>query len=250
MAEYDSIATDYKKSKFAPWRIAVEAHSLFQLLGDIRGCSVLDLACGDGIYSRRLRLVGASQVVGMDLSDAMIALAREEEQSHPLGIEYHVGDAQRLDLGCTFDIVFAAYLLNYARNLEELAAFASVVSRHLKPGGRFIGINNNPSQDPSLFSVSRPFGFIKCMTEGIPLQQGSSITYKFFQDGNVFQFDNYHLPADDHATVMAENGLHGFQWHPLSIDRSLIPAEQSDLDWDALLASAPVLCFSASKSLG
>ena len=37
MAEYDSIAADYQKSKFAPWRISVEAHSLFGLLGDIRG---------------------------------------------------------------------------------------------------------------------------------------------------------------------------------------------------------------------
>jgi toxoflavin synthase len=41
--------------------------------------SVLDLACGEGFYTRLLRQTGAGRVVGVDLSAGMIALARQEE---------------------------------------------------------------------------------------------------------------------------------------------------------------------------
>jgi toxoflavin synthase len=249
MAEYDSIAEDYKKSKFAPWRIAVEAHSLFHVLGDIRGARVLDLACGDGIYSRRLRERGAAHVVGVDLSEGMVDLAKAEESARPLGITYHSGAAQDLDLGETFDVVFAAYLLNYARSLEELAAFATAVAKHLKPGGRFVGINNNPYQKPDSYHHTKPFGFIKSIQPGLALENGTPITYTFFQDNHTFHFDNYHLDHDAHAPVLADSGLHDFQWLPLQINHSLIPDEERAHDWDGLLQNPPVLCFSAVRPL-
>jgi ubiquinone/menaquinone biosynthesis C-methylase UbiE len=248
MAEYDSIAEDYKKSKFAPWRVAVEAHSLFHVLGDVSGMSVLDLACGDGIYSRRLHERGASRVTGVDLSEHMIELARTEESIRPLGIDYHTCAAQELDLNEAFDVVFAAYLLNYARNLDELASFASAVARHLKPGGRFVGINNNPYQQPHHYHHTRPFGFIKSIPTAIPLENGTPITYTFFQENITFHFDNYHLDHDVYAPILAEAGLHDLQWHPLQIDHSLIPEEQRLLEWNGFLDYPPVLCFSAVRS--
>lgn len=247
MAEYDSIAADYKKSKFATWRIAVEAHSLFGLLGDIRGARVLDLACGDGIYSRRLSERGASRVVGVDLSSGMIDLARSEEAARPLGIDYRVGAAQELQLGETFDVVFAAYLLNYARSFDELAAFASTVARHLKPGGRFVGINNNPAHSPERYADTRPFGFIKSLPPGAVLANGTAITYTFFQDGHTFHFDNFYLDPQAHGPVLAQAGLEGFEWHPLRANQAVLTEKDRALDWDGFVSSAPVLCFSAVR---
>ncbi|MBC8041121.1 MAG: class I SAM-dependent methyltransferase [Opitutaceae bacterium] len=247
MAEYDSIAADYKKSKFAPWRIAVEVHSLFNLLGDVRGARVLDLACGDGIYSRRLRERGAARVVGVDLSSGMIDLARAEEAARPLGIEYHVGAAQELALGETFDVVFAAYLLNYARSLDELAAFASAVAKHLRPGGRFVGINNNPAHAPELYAATKPFGFVKNLATGASLVNGTAITYTFFQDGHTFHFDNFYLEPQAHASVLAGAGLKDFAWHPLLANPAGLTEQDRALDWDGFVSSAPVLCFSAVR---
>ena len=50
--DYDAVAEEYKLSKLAQWRTYIERYSLLNLLGKVRGKSVLDLACGEGFYSR------------------------------------------------------------------------------------------------------------------------------------------------------------------------------------------------------
>jgi 2-polyprenyl-3-methyl-5-hydroxy-6-metoxy-1,4-benzoquinol methylase len=75
-AEYDDIAAEYAASKQLPFRLIVEAPGLFRLAGDVRGKSLLDLACGDGTFSRAFARRGAMPVMGIDLSDAMIERAR------------------------------------------------------------------------------------------------------------------------------------------------------------------------------
>ena len=82
MAEYDAIADEYAASKLLPWRLHVEQPTLFGLIGDVRGRSVLDLACGDGIYARALADLGATRVHGVDLSAGMIDLAATRNPSH------------------------------------------------------------------------------------------------------------------------------------------------------------------------
>ena len=61
---------------------------IFRALGDVGGKSLLDLACGDGFYTRKFRRAGADPVVGVDLSPQQIAKARRIEEREPLGIEY------------------------------------------------------------------------------------------------------------------------------------------------------------------
>ena len=92
MEEYDAIAKEYRDSKQLPFRDHVERHTLFQLIGDIRGKTVLDVACGEGLYTRLLKRAGASEVTGVDISGAMIRLAEDEERRHPLGCKYAQAD--------------------------------------------------------------------------------------------------------------------------------------------------------------
>src|SRR5262249_56939118 len=109
--------------------------------GDRAGRPVGDLACGEGFYTRRLRQHGAARAVGVDLSEGMIHLAREQESAHPLGIEYLVQDGRDLRLSEDFDLAVAAYLLNYARDRAELGAMCRGIAPCLKPGGRFVTAN-------------------------------------------------------------------------------------------------------------
>src|SRR5262249_20063729 len=135
--DYDQIAQQYKRAKQQPWRMHVEHYTLFGLLGDLSGRSVLDLACGEGFLTRFLKQAGARRVLGVDLSEGMIQLAREQEARGRLGVEYLTHDASTLRLEERFDLVVAGYLLNYARDREELLGLCRACARHLRPGGRF-----------------------------------------------------------------------------------------------------------------
>src|SRR5262249_48186740 len=96
ITNYDEIAAEYKRAKQQPWRLHLEHFTLFKLLGDLSGKSVLDLACGEGFYTRFIKRRGAARVVGVDLSHGMIELARREEERDSLGIDYLVQDVKQL----------------------------------------------------------------------------------------------------------------------------------------------------------
>src|SRR5437764_10540272 len=111
---YDPIAEQYKRSKQQPWRSDVEAFTLMRLIGDTVGKAVIDVACGEGFYTRMIRQRGAAKVTGVDLSERMIKLARATEAEQQLGIDYIVGDGRNLGLAADYDLAVAAYFLNYA----------------------------------------------------------------------------------------------------------------------------------------
>ncbi len=65
---YDHIAKQYKESKTLPFRRYIELYTYQQMLGDLDGKNVLDLGCGEGFYTRRVKRWGARDVVGVDIS--------------------------------------------------------------------------------------------------------------------------------------------------------------------------------------
>lgn len=115
---YDAIAEQYQLTKQQPWRTFIECFTLMELIGDPFGMAVLDVACGEGFYTRVIRKRGAARLMGIDLSEGMIELARQQEALQQLGIEYLVRDARELPDTNEFDLVVAAYLLNYARTRD------------------------------------------------------------------------------------------------------------------------------------
>jgi ubiquinone/menaquinone biosynthesis C-methylase UbiE len=208
--DYNPIALKYKQAKGQPWREHIERYTLFQLLGALRGKTVLDLACGEGFYTRRLKQQGAARVLGIDLSERMISLAREQEAREPLGAEYLVQDARTLDLGERFDLAVAGYLLNYAATKEELLAMCLGITRHLKPGGRFVTVNNNPAQPVEYFPASWKYGFVKDAPEEI--REGMPVTWTFFLDEGPFEITNYHLSLETHERAFREAGFSKVTW--------------------------------------
>ena len=148
MQQYDTIADAYRDSKQLPFREVIERYTLFKTLRDIRGAKVLDMACGDGFYTRLLKQAGAAQVTGVDVSIEMIRLAEQEESRNPLGCTYLHGDAAAFEPADPVDLVVATYLLNYARTREQLLRFCQVCHDALQPGGRFAGVNDNVRNPP------------------------------------------------------------------------------------------------------
>ena len=112
---YDPIGEQYKRAKQQAWRAHIEVFTMLRLIGDPTGKTVIDIACGEGFYTRMIRQRGAAKVIGVDLSAKMIGLARASEAQQQLGIEYFVGDGRRdLRISADYDLAVAAYFLNIA----------------------------------------------------------------------------------------------------------------------------------------
>jgi SAM-dependent methyltransferase len=244
ITDYDAIATQYRRAKEQPWRTSVESFTLMSLVGDLTGKAVVDLACGEGFYCRRLRQQGAERVVGVDLTLEMIALARAEEAGHPEGIDYLVRDGTCLRLAAEFDLAVAAYLLNYARDRGELGAMCRGIARCLKPGGRFVTVNTNPGLDFSRLPSFRQYGFE--VGVGGELREGTPITRTFDLDDGPLRVENYHLDAAAHEEALRAAGFRGVRWHH---PRLSPPGEADDGRdyWESFLSHAPVIFIECLK---
>jgi SAM-dependent methyltransferase len=209
--DYDAIAGQYQLAKRQPWRSHIEAFTLLGLLGDLAGKAVVDLACGEGHYTRILPGLGATRVVGVDRSEGMIALARAQESAHPLGIEYLVQDIGSLRSPDQFDLAAAAYLLNYARSRDDLRAMAQAIARCLKPGGRFVTVNSNPEIDFRGVATYRRFGFeVRGPGE---TEEGMPYAWVFHLDDGPVEVENYWLPVAAYEEALWSAGFAQVRWH-------------------------------------
>ena len=235
--DYDPIAEQYRRAKQQPWRAHVEAYTLMQLVGDPAGQSVIDIACGEGYYSRMLRHRGAARVLGVDLSEQMIALARNAEAEQRLGIDYRVGDGLDLGIGADFDLAFAAYLLNYAHDRAELEAMCRSVARCLKPGGRFVTVNSSPECDFSTAPSYRKYGFETAVAGAFG--EGAPVTWTFYLDDGAFDIENYFLGVAAHEAALRAAGFRTITWH-----RPRLSPEAEATDgrayWADLLERSPI----------
>ncbi len=238
--DYDPIAREYQRSKQQPWRRWIEGYTVVGLLGDLAGRSALDLACGEGHYTRVLRRLGADPVVGVDRSAGMIALARTQESDEPLGLSYLVQDCLRLDLPRRFDLVTAAYLLNYATSPADLASLCRGIAGALRPGGRFVTVNANPALDFGRGSSYRPYGFT--VAGDHPPWPGMPYTWVFELDGGPLRVENYWLPTADHEIALRAAGFTAIRWHRPRLD----PQAGHPAPWAGFLDHPPIIALEAT----
>jgi SAM-dependent methyltransferase len=212
-----------------------EWYSLQQRLGDLRGCSVLDLACGDGMGTRLIRRWGAERVVGVDISPQMIALARQREDAEPMGIEYRVADAATLGGIGPFDRVAAAYLLHYAESRQQLLQMARTVYDNLRPGQRFVASIANPLLPPRPVVDHRKYGFsFRLMDEA--LREGARLRGTLYLGANTVDFDFYWWSWDTYAEAFRTAGF-----GECAIEPFLVPPDSDEKRgagfWDEYLAA-------------
>jgi demethylmenaquinone methyltransferase/2-methoxy-6-polyprenyl-1,4-benzoquinol methylase len=114
---------------------------------------VLDIATGTGDLALALRAAGASDVVGLDFSAAMLREARRKDAA-AVGdrrITWVEGDAMSLPFSDeSFDAVTVAFGL---RNMPSYPAALVEMERVLRPAGTLVCLETTPLQAPVLRAV-------------------------------------------------------------------------------------------------
>jgi len=101
-------------------------------LDSLSGLRILDIGCGGGILSEPLARLGAS-VVGVDPSQANIAVAQHHAAQAGLAIDYRAATAEALaDGGESFDAVLA---MEVVEHVADVGLFVDLAASLVKPGG-------------------------------------------------------------------------------------------------------------------
>jgi SAM-dependent methyltransferase len=174
----------------------------------------------------------------------MIALAAAQEEAEPLGIAYRVEDVKRLALLERFDRVVAAYLLNYARTREELAQMCRSIACLLKPGGRFVTVNNNPDEPPEHFASGRAYGYDKRLRG--ELKEGAPIVWEFFLPDGPIEVTNYYLSRGVMEDALRSAGLSAVRWHAPEVSPEGV-SEYGREFWASFLEQPPVTLIECVK---
>ena len=237
------IAEQYQQAKARPGHAQIETYSVLKLIGDVNGKRVLDLACGEGHLTRMVRKAGAAEVVGIDISERMIDLAREREVRQPLGIEYHVEDARSVVGQADFDLVVAAWLLVYAQTRAELVQMCTGLGSRLKPGGRLVTIISNPEVyglDP--LPDYRKYGF-ELSLAGRAVE-GTPTKISLLLEDSTLEIENYYMPIAGYESAFAQTGFVNFAVHRPEV--SLVPDGEPDF-WDDFLKHPSFLLVDCVK---
>jgi SAM-dependent methyltransferase len=113
---------------------APEWPTLRAMLPLMAGLRVVDLGCGFGWFARWAAEAGAAAVLGIDLSENM--LARAAALTDDTRILYERGDLETIDLpDDSFDVAYSSLTLHYLADLDRILA---TVHRSLAAGGSFV----------------------------------------------------------------------------------------------------------------
>lgn len=129
---------------FVPWR-----EDLLERAAPKPGETVLDLACGTGIVTRKLveLLAGTGKIVGLDINPMMLGVARTLVPTDGTPVEFHEGSGTEMPFeDGTFDLVVCQQGLQF---FPDHAAGLGEIRRVLKPGGRAVvstwrGLDDQP----------------------------------------------------------------------------------------------------------
>ncbi|QUR67706.1 class I SAM-dependent methyltransferase [Mycobacterium spongiae] len=242
--DHGEVAAQYKLAKTQPWRARIEDYSFLNLIGDVTGKAVLDVGCGEGHFSRMLRSAGAARVVGFDVSERMIEVARQQEVDVPLGIDYAVQDARTVAPRAEFDVVVSAWLLVHASNREELARLCRGPVSRLRKGGRFVALTTNPGVY-DFRPDYRKYGFV--LELAAQAFDGAPIDITVLLDNTELVVRNYYLPLEAYTSALGAAGLVDVAVH----HPQLAPAPDGTDDtehWEYLLTHPFFVLLDATKT--
>lgn len=204
---------------------APEWPALQAMLPDLQGRRVVDLGCGFGWFARWAAGQGAAQVLGLDLSDNMLARARAETASP--AVDYQRADLETLALPeAAFDLAYSSLAFHY---VEDFSKLARTIAQALRPGGLLV------------FSIEHPV-FMASRTAAWQARQDGSLfwpvdgyavegrrTTDWLAQGVV----KYHRTLGTTLNALIAAGFtirHVEEWHPTAQQIAAAPALAKEME--------------------
>jgi ubiquinone/menaquinone biosynthesis C-methylase UbiE len=160
---------------------------VMRMLGGVEkaaGMKVLDLACGQGVLSRKLAQAGC-EVIGVDGAPELIDAARKRNETERLSIRYEVADATKLlrdDGALAVDLggMDAVTIILAIQNMTPLSPVWQACRAALKPGGHLILVMMHPA-----FRVPRASDWVwKDAGSGGVSEQGR-VVYQYLSSSRI-----------------------------------------------------------------
>ena len=231
----------YEEIRKLPVTLLQDANVEAAVAPFIKDAKVLNLACGNGHYSRRFVELGAAKVLGLDSSRAMIeaanavaaaehaAMVEDTDEANFAArtadkLHFQVADCStpiRREEG-PFDVVFGAWLLNHASNGKEMADIFRNASLNLRNGGCFVSVTPHPTSSPEAHSKrvlgARPNQYacgIVVTATGV-VKGGIATHLDARVNTGKLELDAYHLTKSVYEKSAWEGGLEGpLTWRAL-----------------------------------
>lgn len=127
----ESMARNLSLQARAIWPQELPLFDRYQLRGAI---SIVDVGCGTGEITRRLaEHYPEARVLGLDVLDSNLLLARRDNHGSDQRIEYKVGDAFALDLAdASVDLLVCRHM---SQSVPDFGLVLAEFTRVLRPGG-------------------------------------------------------------------------------------------------------------------
>lgn len=180
----------------------LEQPAMAELLPRLDGKTVLDLGCGCGQNCLQFAKSGAERIVGIDLSERMLEVARREA-AHPQITYVHRSISDLSEIEERFDLIYSSLAFHY---IENFAKLMGECHRLLRPGGNLLF-----SQEHPIVTATKDYGgHFNCDASG------KQVSFTFSDYGRsgpresfwfVDGVRSYHRTMGEILTAVADAGL-------------------------------------------
>ena len=138
----DTFFEDFKtiRSNEVNFNDLIETPILLAMLPDLHGKNILDIGCGMGQHAKQYSDMGASSVLGIDISEKMLEYAAKHSSAD--NITYRQMALEDIcELNMKFDLVTSSLVFDYVEDFDELMRNVYMV---MKDNAEFVFSMSHP----------------------------------------------------------------------------------------------------------
>ena len=178
------------------WGVWEAPEAEVKALPDVRGLDVIELGCGTAYFGAWLKKRGARRVVGVDVTPAQLATAREMEAEFALGLEFIEANAEDVPLpDASFDLAFSEY---GASIWCDPHLWIPEAARLLRPGGELVFMRGSTLQVLCSPDAGR-------VAEGLVRPQKGMHRFDWTEAGEAST--EFHISGSDMFQLLLETGF-------------------------------------------